>query len=208
MEEFIQAAKDGDVNILKQYVEGGRGDVREAFFEALRSKALPSIDYLLPYMGASDLRRIAGEAKERRDEIIYQRVTEHLAKSLSKSKSPPLQFDTCLMPRSQFLEYTIGSELLGEGAYGQVFAGEHRPSQTPVAIKAMYKAFIETSGLNLIQHECQILAQLDHPHIIKIFGGYEDDDAFFWILTLMRGGTLTDYIFRTGYFTESASLNI
>ena len=48
MDEFSQAAHDGNVAILQQYIERGEGNLKEAFGEALRSQQLAAIDYLMP----------------------------------------------------------------------------------------------------------------------------------------------------------------
>lgn len=196
MDEFTQAARDGNIDLLQQYRKQGKGNIKEAFYEALRVEQLNSIDYLLPYMQNSDLRRIVAEAKARRKQVIFEKINAFLQNPTTLPvKTFQLAFMGCMIPRDDFHKYEINYQRrLGEGGYGTVYVGRYRPNNLPVAVKIMHKINMHPHDVQLIQHECQILSQLDHPHIIKIYGGYEDDDAFYWMLSLMNGGSLDDYV--------------
>jgi len=43
-----------------------------------------------------------------------------------------------------------------------------------------------------LQNEIDILKQVDHPNIVKLFDIYEDDKYFFLVMELMQGGELFD----------------
>ena len=43
-------------------------------------------------------------------------------------------------------------------------------------------------------NEIEILKQIDHPNIIKLFDVFEDDKFYCLIFEFMQGGDLYDYI--------------
>ena len=42
-----------------------------------------------------------------------------------------------------------------------------------------------------LQNEIDILKQVDHPNIVKLFDVYEDEKYFFLVMELMRGGEVS-----------------
>ena len=42
-----------------------------------------------------------------------------------------------------------------------------------------------------LQNEIDILKQVDHPNIVKLFDIYEDDKYFFLVMELMVGGEVS-----------------
>src|SRR5690554_2790306 len=59
---------------------------------------------------------------------------------------------------------------LGLGGMGEVWAGIHRVSQAPVAIKIVTAKFADEARYRELFHrEVQAMASLDHPGIIHIF---------------------------------------
>jgi len=42
-----------------------------------------------------------------------------------------------------------------------------------------------------LQNEIDILKQVDHPNIVKLFDIYEDDKYFFLVMELMMGGEVS-----------------
>jgi tRNA A-37 threonylcarbamoyl transferase component Bud32 len=212
MDEFNQAAHDGNLPMLEQQINTGNTNVKEAFYTALRARQLVSMDFLMPYIDIKDLHRVMAEAKVRRHDDIFERVAAYVANPKPK-KLPyrliPTTFIGCLMDREQFQTYDIDYDSpLGEGTYGKVYIGKHRPSNLSVAIKIMQKIRIHPDDLQIIQHECEMLSQLTHPNIIQIHGGYDDDTSYYWILSLMRGGTLQEYVINHGKLSVFASINL
>ena len=58
-----------------------------------------------------------------------------------------------------------------------------------------------------LQNEIDILKQVDHPNIVKLFDVYEDEKYFFLVMELMRGGEVSIpslfLIFMTLFFSCS-----
>ena len=64
----------------------------------------------------------------------------------------------------------------------------------------MPKCFI--SDVKRFKTEIEILRNLDHPHIIKLFETYEDERKIYLVMELCEGGELFDNIMKEGHFTE------
>ena len=45
-----------------------------------------------------------------------------------------------------------------------------------------------------LQNEIDILKQVDHPNIVKLFDIYEDEKYFFLVMELMRGGEVSSFL--------------
>ena len=50
--------------------------------------------------------------------------------------------------------------------------------------------------------EIEILRNLDHPHIIKLFETFEDSRNIYLVMEKCDGGELFDRIIDSGYFDE------
>ncbi|OHV36762.1 serine/threonine protein kinase [Parafrankia soli] len=84
--------------------------------------------------------------------------------------------------------YELGGQL-GAGAFGLVLAGRHRGLDRPAAIKVLAAGPDgETGGFAA---EAQLLAALDHPHVVRVHDYVEADDLHLIVMELLGGGTLT-----------------
>jgi predicted Ser/Thr protein kinase len=59
-------------------------------------------------------------------------------------------------------------ELLGEGAFGCVFAARHRDNRRPAAVKLLRVAGRTESQVQRFQRESRLTAQLQHPAIVQV----------------------------------------
>lgn len=55
---------------------------------------------------------------------------------------------------------------------------------------------------HLIQRELEILAQLDHPNIIRVYEEYEDQRYYHFVMEYCRGGELFERVIKKGVFSE------
>ncbi len=83
--------------------------------------------------------------------------------------------------------YVVGEEL-GRGAFGVVWAGEHRRVGRRVAIKQLTAIDAVTKGRFLA--EAQVLASLEHPHVVPLYDYVEDGDMCLLVMERLEGGTL------------------
>uniref|UniRef100_UPI001EF6EE82 serine/threonine-protein kinase n=1 Tax=Frankia sp. CIT1 TaxID=2880974 RepID=UPI001EF6EE82 len=84
--------------------------------------------------------------------------------------------------------YDLGTTL-GAGAFGLVLAGRHRQLNRPVAIKILAAGTTGAAAGN--RAEAQLLAALDHPHVVRVYDYVETDDLHLIVMELLGGGTLT-----------------
>ncbi|MEB3342814.1 MAG: SUMF1/EgtB/PvdO family nonheme iron enzyme [Okeania sp.] len=98
---------------------------------------------------------------------------------------------------------------LGRGGFGVTYQGYHKSLQKTVAIKEYYPqnhAFrhpttggftipknqqeIFQRGLQRFLREGQILAKLDHPHVVRVKDLFEENDTAYLVMELVTGKTL------------------
>ncbi|CAM9899989.1 unnamed protein product, partial [Phaeothamnion confervicola] len=87
---------------------------------------------------------------------------------------------------------------LGVGAYGIVREATLKFSalmlSIPFAIKRVQRAGLTPEDVRDLRGEVGILAKLNHPNVVKVFGFYEEPQRFFVVMEIVRGGELFDRI--------------
>ena len=103
-------------------------------------------------------------------------------------------------------KYEIISEL-GEGSFGKVYKVKHKENNNIFAVKSIQKRKIGLSSQDEIEllKEINILKQLDHPNIIKIYEYFNNSTIINIILEFCNGGELFEEIVRVGNFDERTS---
>ncbi|EGR29825.1 hypothetical protein IMG5_148090 [Ichthyophthirius multifiliis] len=56
--------------------------------------------------------------------------------------------------------------------------------------------------MTALQQEVEILTEIDHPNVVKLFEIYEDDNSFYMVMELMTGGELFQRIVEAEHFSE------
>lgn len=94
--------------------------------------------------------------------------------------------------------YRIGKKVGERGSYGYIRFCIHRKTGNLRALK-----IIDKSNLDLLDNlmsegnsEIQILSELDHPGIMRVFEWFEDPKRFYLITDLYQGGELYKWIKR------------
>ncbi|MCK9894232.1 protein kinase [Frankia sp. AgB32] len=93
--------------------------------------------------------------------------------------------------RAALPDYDVGPEL-GQGGFGRVYAGRHRRLGRPVAIKVLGLSASDVSAGAEVDAEAQIIARLDHPHIVRVFDYVRASDMALIVMELLSGGTLAE----------------
>jgi serine/threonine protein kinase len=91
-------------------------------------------------------------------------------------------------------EYRI-LRVLGEGAFGKVLLAEDLNLGRRVALKTLKLPATSTLGphvLAALRKEAQLLAQLDHPNIVRVHAWREAGGKYFLVLQFVAGGSLAD----------------
>lgn len=104
--------------------------------------------------------------------------------------------------KSESLErhYAVG-DLLGEGGFGEVYQCTHLQSGEPRAVKVIAKHITHAENAKVIA-EFDIIKNLDHPNILKLYALYESETHFFLVTDLYAGGELYDELEEFGRFNE------
>lgn len=85
----------------------------------------------------------------------------------------------------------LDERALGKGGFGQVWKVKNKHTDKVYAIKVINKQFILKENMSdQINREIEIMYRTNHPHIIKLYNHYEDDDNFYLILELASKGQL------------------
>jgi len=61
---------------------------------------------------------------------------------------------------------------------------------------------IPKNELKALANEIQIIKELDHPNIVKMYEEYEDQKYLYIVTELISGGELFDELLRKKKFTE------
>lgn len=106
-------------------------------------------------------------------------------------------------------EYQIAKEL-GHGAFSKVFQCVDKLSGNICAAKMISKKALSQEMMtdtNKLQ-EIQVLKQLDHPNILKVFQIFEDKNYFYIVMEYCSGGELFNKITEKGHFNERDTASI
>jgi len=120
--------------------------------------------------------------------------------------------DTIIIPRKIYIGLNSGDikqdysflKKLGQGSFGVVYKAMHKKTKDYRAIKIMEKTMINNNPSLAVQikSEYNILRELDHPNIIKIYEAYENSNQIFIVTELLSGGTLLDKMGKKNLIDE------
>jgi calcium-dependent protein kinase len=85
-------------------------------------------------------------------------------------------------------------ETIGKGSYGEVKKILHKTTNELRAMKIIRKEDMSKESLETLMGEINILKQLDHPHIVKIYEFYQDKVNLYLVTEYIEGGELFDKI--------------
>jgi len=92
-------------------------------------------------------------------------------------------------------DYLYYPKRIGRGSYSQVFKGYHKDTLEPVAIKKI-DLFAISKLAEQLKAEIEIMKQVDHPNILKLYDTItdENDEYLYLILEYCKHGDLAYYI--------------
>ncbi|RMF43063.1 MAG: serine/threonine protein kinase [Planctomycetota bacterium] len=108
--------------------------------------------------------------------------------------------------RLAWSELVLGP-VLGAGTVGTVYAARWRGQ--PVAVKMLHPTLCADPLIRArFRREMEILSRLNHPHIVRYFGGGEREGQLFYAMEIMAWGNLRQLIQRHGrlHWQEVASV--
>ena len=151
--------------------------------------------------------------EKRREEqrLLIQKQSQELITPNPKPKTPPpkpsANTDKIISKnRMALTEEYEPEDQLGEGGYGQVYLVRHKKMNLLRAMKVI-PVNSKTSG-EKTDEEIELLKQLDHPNIVKLFEYFSDDDKYYLITEYCKGGDLFDLIKKKRKFSELSAAYI
>ena len=98
--------------------------------------------------------------------------------------------------------YTV-AEKIGSGSFGNVYKVIFIPLNQARAMKVVSKDTLQYQDDDKkFLKEIEVLSQIDHPNILKVFEYYQDNESYYVITELCTGGELYDQIYQLNHFSE------
>ena len=106
--------------------------------------------------------------------------------------------------RSRLLRGYVVHDVLGEGAFGRVFAATQPGTNRQVAIKAIRPDLADGSEfIQRFEAEAQLVARLEHPHIVPLYDYWREPGGAYLVFRLLLGGTAFASMVSDGPFSVS-----
>jgi CheY-like chemotaxis protein len=148
---------------------------------------------------------------------IHTRLTKHATtlhhyQSLTNVGANGSSVDS--VPYSQSLVgtfingYQIGN-IIGEGGVGTVYQAYQPSIGREVAIKVLRQKYVNnTEFIRRFQTEAELVARLEHPHIIPLYDYWHDANGVYIVMRWLRGGSLRDVLHQHGALNLSQSIHL
>ena len=86
-------------------------------------------------------------------------------------------------------------EQVGEGAFGVVYRAIQPQVGREVAIKAVHPELANHPDfVRRFEREAQIVARLEHPHIVPLYDYWREPDAAYLVMRFLRGGSVEELL--------------
>ena len=97
---------------------------------------------------------------------------------------------------------------LGQGGFGITYEAEHKLFGRKVAVKEFFMKEVcspelASQFLAKFIKEARILANMDHPHIVRVTDVFEENDTAYYVMDYLPGGSLADRMKKDGPFSEA-----
>ena len=113
-----------------------------------------------------------------------------------------------LSKSNQFTDDYELLETLGEGAFGKVGKCRNLQNDQIWAVKMISKGNMSKRELKELAKEIDIVKDLDHPNIMKMYESYEDKNFLYIVTELIEGGELFDELIRRKKLTEEDAAGV
>jgi WD40 repeat protein/DNA-binding SARP family transcriptional activator/tRNA A-37 threonylcarbamoyl transferase component Bud32 len=143
----------------------------------------------------------------------YQDARQILAQELGIDPSPALQRlhqqvlrqDAALEPPGEPLRGYRLLEQVGQGAFGTVYRALQPQVGREVAVKSIRPVLADhPEFIRRFEAEAQLVARLEHPHIVPVYDWWRGPDGAHLVMRLLRGGSLQDAL-ATGLLEPDAA---
>lgn len=95
-------------------------------------------------------------------------------------------------------KYEVLNEL-GRGGMGAVYRVRHQELGAIFALKVLHPCWLGQADLvGRFHREARVIAQLRHPHIVKVFDIGQDGDCHYFVMEYIQGRVLNEILAREG----------
>lgn len=115
-----------------------------------------------------------------------------------------------VMVRTDFHDRFKVKKLLGEGSFAKVYLANRLSDSKEFAVKAFSKESLEkqNNGKASIRNEIEILTDLDHPNVLRLFEVHETKNSLYLVCEYLQMGSLHDYLKRSQDFLSEEEVLI
>lgn len=103
-------------------------------------------------------------------------------------------------------KYDMSNDLLGSGAFANVYKAVARDGGPVRAVKQILKSKVKNPGA--VQREIRVLKRITHPGVVQLVDHFEDDQNHYLVMELMENGDLMDFISEFGAIPEFVTREI
>lgn len=94
-------------------------------------------------------------------------------------------------------------ETIGKGGMAEIYRAYQPSTKRDVVVKVLFSNLRNDPGfVDRFKRELDIIAHLQHPHIIPVIDFGEEDDQLYIVMAYLKGGSLADRIAGTQYGLE------
>jgi serine/threonine protein kinase len=136
----------------------------------------------------SGLQRLLDECE--REPLLFRRPAAERFASLFDD-------DVARFPESLAERYHLEREL-GRGGMATVYLARDLKHARDVAVKVVHPAVASVLGADRFLHEIEIVAQLQHPHIVPLYDSGEADGSLYYVMPYEEGSSLRLRLARDG----------
>jgi serine/threonine protein kinase/WD40 repeat protein/DNA-binding SARP family transcriptional activator len=177
----------------RAYKEAERLAHRQLQIDSLRERAYQQLMTALSYDGrrAEALRQYEMCRQALDDElgVPVSEATVKLAEMIRREQLP-------IFGRT---EATLGAydlkEMIGSGNFGSVYRGVQTSIGREVAVKIIRDKYAnDPDFIRRFEAEAQIVARLEHPHIVPLYDFWREPGSAYLVMRWLRGGSLADQL--------------
>lgn len=153
--------------------------------------------------------------KKAGDEKLYSFTIQFPGKTRNyycKEKLGSMKWSSYLKEAIGYLSFFDYYEMLdeiGEGKFGLVKLGLHKKTKERVAIKIIKKESMNSTDIELVKGEIDIMKLCRHPFVVRLLDHFENSEYIFIVMEYLAGGDLGEYLTNIKYkVTEERAANI
>lgn len=138
-----------------------------------------------------------------------QNPSKDLSTGLQRNGNPKVVNDGNSTGKANFHQlYRFFDTQLGQGAFAVVKKAERLTDKKLFAIKIISKAKLIGGALEGVESEMEVLRSINHERVVKLHDFYEDHESFYFVMDLVEGGDLMDFVAANGAVDENACCEI